>query len=155
MPAADTTFPHRIGLSLSGGGYRAAAFHLGVITKVKFKAGDFLTDPFDGSYDVVFLSNIIHIFGVTDNRRLLEKIVPVLTPGGKLIIVDAFLEDDRIRPPEAAVFSVELLLRTASGRCYTWTDVVEWLKPLGFSGFRSTRINSRVAVLEARIGKSP
>ena len=99
------------------------------------------------------MSNILHIFGDTDNRRLLEKIATALTPGGRVIIVDAFLEDDRTCPPEAAMLSVELFLRTASGRCYAWTDVTEWLEPLGFSGFKCTRINERVAVLEARINQ--
>ena len=68
-----------------------------------------------------------------------------------MLIVDTFLEDDRTNPPEAAVFSVELFLRTAWGRCYAWSDVFKWLEPLGFSSFKRTRINERVAVLEARV----
>jgi hypothetical protein len=61
------------------------------------------------------------------------------------------LEDDRTNPPEAAVFSVELFLRTASGRCYAWSDVFQWLESFGFGGFKRTRINERVAVLEAHV----
>ena len=127
------------------------AFNLGLITQVNFKAGDFFSDSLGGPYDIVFLSNIIHIFGDTENRRLLEKIATALTPGGRVIIVDAFLEGNGTCPPEAAMFSVELFLQTASGRCYAWTDVTEWLEPLGFGGFKYTRFNDRVAVLEARL----
>jgi methylase of polypeptide subunit release factors len=38
------------------------AFNSDVITKIKFVAGDFFTDDFGGPYDIIFLSNIIHIF---------------------------------------------------------------------------------------------
>jgi SAM-dependent methyltransferase len=127
------------------------AFNSDTITKLKFVSGDFFKDDLGGPYDIILLSNIIHIFGETDNRRLLEKTVEALHPEGRLLIVDAFLEDDRTHPPEAAVFSVELFLRTASGRCYTWSDVSSWLAPLGITGFKRVRINERVAVLEAQI----
>jgi ubiquinone/menaquinone biosynthesis C-methylase UbiE len=127
------------------------AFNKGIITKINLVAGDFFKDDFGGPYDIVFLSNIIHIFGEAENKSLLEKITKALNANGRLLIVDRFLEDDRTNPPEAAVFSVELFLRTASGRCYAWSDVLQWLEPLGFSGFTRTRINERVAVLEARV----
>jgi hypothetical protein len=122
-----------------------------VITKVEFKAGDFFTDPFGGPYDIVFLSNVIHIFGPPANRLLLAKITKSLNAGGRLIIVDAFLEDDRSQPHDTAVFSVELFLQTDSGKCYSWSDVFQWLDPLGFTVLKRTRIDEKIGILEARL----
>ncbi len=127
------------------------AFEQGVITKINFVAGNFFLDELGGPYDIVFLSNIIHIFGEAENRALLKKISKVLSSGGRLLIVDTFLEDDRTNPPEAAVFSVELFLRTDAGQCYAWSDVLQWLKSLGFNAFKCTRINEKAGILEARL----
>ncbi|UCH21931.1 MAG: methyltransferase [Deltaproteobacteria bacterium] len=127
------------------------AFDKGVITKIKLVAGDFFKDDFGGPHDIVFLSNIIHIFGAAENKRLLEKITKALNAGGKLLIVDRFLEDDKTNPPEAAFFTVELFLRTDSGRCYSWSDVIHWLKAVGYSGFRCTRIDESAGMLDARM----
>lgn len=88
--------------------------------------------PFEGSFDLIILSNIIHIVGPDENRDLFKRIRAALRPGGRLVIQDFLLDDTATEPPGAALFAVVMLVSTETGRSWRETDVRQWLAEAGF-----------------------
>ncbi len=96
--------------------------------RVHLLAADFLEDPLGGPYDAVFVSNVLHIYSAIENRRLIQRCAGVLESGGRLILKDFFLDEDRQRPAGGAVFAVNMLVSTEGGDCYTVPEAVSWLE---------------------------
>jgi len=111
---------------------REAGFEL----RIKLVSGDYRSDPIPGSYDTIFLSNIIHGEGSEENQRLMIKLAANLNSAGTIIIKDHSLDETRANPPVGAIFSLLMLLTTASGRCYSFNEVKSWLENAGISRVR-------------------
>jgi SAM-dependent methyltransferase len=116
--------------------------------------GDLFTDQYGGPYDAIFYSNVTHIYSPQENRKILAKIKKALKPGGRLIIVEYFLDKDHANPPDVSSFNLMMLLFTERGGCYTWDEATAWLKEAGFSRFRRTQVDGKIGILEARLGGS-
>jgi hypothetical protein len=111
---------------------REAGFEL----RIKLVSGDYRSDPIPGSYDTIFLSNIIHGEGSEENQRLMIKLAANLNSAGTIIIKDHILDETQANPPVGAIFSLLMLLTTESGRCYSFTEVKSWLENAGLHGIR-------------------
>jgi SAM-dependent methyltransferase len=98
---------------------------------IRLIAADYRRDPIPGSYDAIFLSNIIHGENFARNAALMRKLAANLNPGGLLIIKDHILGANRVEPVVGAVFSLLMLLTTDGGRCYSFTEIEGWLKKAG------------------------
>lgn len=93
--------------------------------KIELVEGDFFVDDIGKGYDVVFISSIIHSYSIWENMDLIKKVYYALKPGGKIIIHDYIIGDDRTSPEDAALFALNMLVNTKSGDTYIYTDV--WL----------------------------
>ncbi|MBI3803215.1 MAG: methyltransferase [Nitrospirae bacterium] len=131
---------------------RAEAKRADLSEQVDVIGGDLFTDDYGGPYDVIFYSNVVHIYSPQENRRILKKIKAALKPGGKLIIVEYFLDKNHAHPPDVSSFNLMMLLFTDRGRCYTWEEVTAWLKETGFSRFHRTQVDGKIGILEATLG---
>ncbi len=101
--------------------------------RLSFATLDFMSDPLPGRYDVVWLSNIIHIYAPAQNVGLFRKIRKALTPDGRLFIHDAFLTDPRgLYPTDRTAFALTMLLFTDTGNTYASRDVMRWLRKAGY-----------------------
>jgi len=109
--------------------------------RVEFQAGDFNQDPIKGSFDVCFLSHIIHGQSIEKNKKLFAKILACLNPGGKLIVQDFFLNPDKQSPQFASLFALMMLMHTDGGRTYTFEEVEHWMKEVGFSRTNRSHLN--------------
>jgi hypothetical protein len=56
-----------------------------------------------------------------------------LNPGGRVAIRDFLIDPDRTTPLRGALFSVNMLVNTQEGRCYTEEEIGSWLVESGFS----------------------
>lgn len=102
---------------------------------------DFTKYPIRGRFDVIWLSNVVHIYSPSENQRLFGKLAAALTPGGRLLIQDAFLHDrNGLYPEEATLFAVTMLLFTERGNTYSAKDVSLWLRKVGFGRIRSLKL---------------
>ncbi|MER3425518.1 MAG: hypothetical protein C4293_22050 [Nitrospiraceae bacterium] len=98
---------------------------------------DFLKDEIPGRYDVIWFSNVLHIYSPAENKQLFRKMTAALTPGGRLLIQDAFLLDHNgLYPQEANLFAVTMLLFTEAGNTYSLHETAEWLREVGFQKIR-------------------
>lgn len=99
--------------------------------RITFAAGDFTTDTLTGTYDVAWLSHILHSEGPAECRRLLKKVAAVLEPGGRILIHDFLLNDTKDGPLFPALFSLNMLLGTAGGQAYSESDIGDMLREAG------------------------
>jgi len=101
--------------------------------RIELIAGDYRFDPIPGSYDAIFLSNIIHGENYSRNAMLIRKLAVNLKAGGRLILKDHILDDSRSQPPVGAIFSLLMLLTTDGGRCYSFTEIESWMQEAGLA----------------------
>ena len=113
----------------------------GFLNRVKFQAGNFNQDEIEGTFDVCFLSHIIHGQTGEKNRKLFPKIFKALNPGGKLIVQDFFLNPDKHSPQFAALFALIMLIHTDGGRTYTFEETEEWMRAAGFKRTARSHLN--------------
>jgi cyclopropane fatty-acyl-phospholipid synthase-like methyltransferase len=104
----------------------------GLEDRVTTLAGDFFADDLGSGYDVIYLSNIIHSLDAASIADLMSRCLEALEPGGRLVVKDFFLADDRISPRASALFSINMLVHTPGGRSYTVTETRELLVQAGF-----------------------
>jgi SAM-dependent methyltransferase len=102
---------------------------------------DFSNEPIPGVYDVIWYSNVLHIYSPEENRAIFRRARAALRPGGRFIIQDAFLHDRQgLYPAEASLFAVSMLLFTEGGNTYPASETAKWLKEAGFIGARTLPI---------------
>ena len=102
---------------------------------------DFTAQPIPGRYDIIWFSNVLHIYSPEENQRLFRKMAKALVPGGRLLIQDAFLHDaNGLHPQDASLFAVTMLLFTDRGNTYSIRDTATWLKRAGFTRVRTLRM---------------
>jgi len=104
--------------------------------QVSFQGGDYLTDDIAGTYDVVWMSHILHAEGPKDCRQLLRKAVLTLDRGGLILVHDFILDESRTGPMFPALFSLNMLLRTDSGQSYSESELFEMLSSVGIENLQ-------------------
>ncbi len=120
-----------------------------VYKRFKFCAGDIFKADFEAENDTVLYSNILHIYNVQENIQLLKKIHACLKKGGRILIADLFLNDDRTKPYDAALFSLTMLMFTETGRTYSFKETEQLLSEIGFRKFKRFELCRGSAVIEA------
>ncbi len=108
----------------------------GLTARVRTRAGDLRRDDLGDGYDLVLLSAICHMLGPEENRALFRRVHAALVPGGRLVIQDQLMSDDRTSPRAGALFAVNMLVGTPSGGTYTAREYESWLAEAGFGEFR-------------------
>jgi len=103
----------------------------GLSDRISFTDGDYLTDDIPGRYDVAWLSHILHAEGERECAIILEKAVSVLDPGGLILIQEFILDDSEDGPLYPALFSLNMLQGTTSGRAYSGARLMEMLDAAG------------------------
>jgi len=102
----------------------------GVADRLELRAGDLFTDPFPAGADVVLLSNILHDWDLPECRKIVRRCADALAPGGRLLVHDAFLDDDLGGPLPVALYSAALFSVT-EGRAYSAAEYSAWLVEAG------------------------
>jgi len=128
------------------------AKQVSVGSRLSLQAGNFINDKIAGTYDIVWYSNVLHIYSPSENLKVFKKIRRALKPGGRLIIQDTFLEDPQgLRPLEANLFAVTMLLYTDTGNTYPLQDVRSWLHKAGLSRTRIIRLKQGTGDWEGQL----
>ncbi|MEW6540094.1 MAG: methyltransferase [Bacillota bacterium] len=113
---------------------------------VKLVARDFHEGVAPGPFEVVFLGNITHIYGPEENRDLFSRVAGVLTPGGRIAILDYV----RGISARSAYMGINMLIASASGGVWTAPEYTGWLEQAGFGPPRIKSLEER-QVLVARL----
>ena len=113
---------------------------------IEFVGGDFHSDDIGSGYDLVFVSQIVHSLSIEENLRLLKKAHKALNSGGKIAIQEFFLGKDRAHPVPGALFSINMLVNTTAGRCYTRKEMTAWLTKIGFRLIKTTNLGDTIII---------
>ena len=108
----------------------------GYIDRVTLVAGDYLTDPLPGGHDLAWLSAVIHSNGAEETLALFRKVYGALTTGGRIVIRDHVMSEDRTAPRAGALFNINMLVATRAGRTYTYPEIEDALQQAGFRQVR-------------------
>lgn len=111
-----------------------ARFHLS--DRIRFASGDYHSDEIPGRYDVAWLSHILHAEGPEVCLSIIRKAVSKLDPGGMIAIHEFILNDTRDGPLFPALFSLNMLVGTDSGRAYSEAELAGILAAAGVRDIR-------------------
>ncbi len=124
----------------------------GLQERIRTKSGNYLTDSFGDGYNLTFLSAVVHINSFEENNALVGRIYGALNPGGRIIIQDFVMNEDRTCPAAGAVFALNMLVNTARGDTYTESEIRSWLSSAGFTGIHRVDSGPATAMI---IGMKP
>ncbi|MBI5189537.1 MAG: methyltransferase [Nitrospirae bacterium] len=99
-------------------------------------------------YDLALLSQVLHAASDEKAKGLLKKTYDILKPGGRIVVNENAMDDDRMGPTPPMVFAVNMLVGT-EGRVYTPKELSAWLREAGFKGIKARRVHERSVVVEA------
>ena len=116
------------------------------IRNISFIAGDFLFDKIGNGYDLIFISQALHSISEKDNICLLRKCKNALNKGGRIIIQEAYLSEDRTYPLQSALSSVNMLINTFEGRCYSHDELKGWLLKIRLKDIKERVIDDSVLI---------
>lgn len=88
---------------------------------------------FGRDYDLILLPNFLHHFDAPTCVQLLRKCHAALRQDGRVAIVEFVPNPDRVSPPEAATFSLVMLVSTEHGDAYTLAELEQMLEEAGFT----------------------
>ena len=98
---------------------------------IDFMPGNYLEEGIEGTYDVAWLSHILHGEGHEECQRIIEKTVSALEAGGMIIVHDFVLENTMDGPLFPALFSLNMLLGTPDGQAYSEKQITDMLARAG------------------------
>ena len=121
----------------------------GLGQRLHLAPGDLRKDDFGTGYDLVLLSAICHMLTEQDNLDLLRRCRAALKSGGRIIIQEFFLEDDKTSPLPAVLFSLNMLVGTRGGAAYSVREYTDWLNATGFDAVSRHALPGPTALLIA------
>jgi len=105
--------------------------------RLSYYPGDLFKSMVPGKFDVMWFSNVLHIFSPNENKTIFRKLNRALNHGGRILIQDTFLMDKPgFDAAETNLFAVTMLLYTSTGNTYRAKEVQQWLKSCGFQKTR-------------------
>ena len=100
--------------------------------RVTLIACQILEEDVPGSgYDLVFISNLIHIYDKAEVEHILSKSWNVLSSSGSMVIHDYIIGVTGSKPFFTSLFDLTMFLGTPRGRCYDREELSEILDHLG------------------------
>lgn len=157
---------HAMAFARAREGIRATVFDLPQVTpiareylrkdgmqdKVDTRDGNFRRDSLqlpDGSgYDLVFVSAILHMLSPKENLLLLRKVHDAVNPGGRVVVLDFVMDEDRLQPDFGALFSINMLVSTTLGDSYTQSEIEDWLHQAGFSDMQRIETDGHATFIQ-------
>jgi hypothetical protein len=121
----------------------------GLAGRLTFQGGDFFADPLPAA-DVHIFAHVLHNWDLHGKRVLLMKSYDALPRGGAVIVLEAFIDDERRTNVSALLMSLHMLLQTDGGMDSTAGDCAGWLTVAGFRDVRSVPLSPPESILVGR-----
>jgi 2-polyprenyl-3-methyl-5-hydroxy-6-metoxy-1,4-benzoquinol methylase len=105
---------------------------MGVGARHTVRPGDAFTVDWGGGYDLALMTNFLHHFDTLTCTTLLKKVAASVKPGGRIAVLEFVPNEDRVTPPAAAAFAMQMLGGTPFGDAYTFNELSAMLRNAGF-----------------------
>ncbi len=123
----------------------------GFSDNVHYISGNYHEQDLGEFYDLIFLSAIVHINSYDENRRLIERCARALNPGGRVIIQDHVMDDDRTNPVNGAFFALNMLVATERGDTYTEQEMREWMQAAGLGDIQKIPVTNNAMIIGTNV----
>ena len=116
------------------------------IKGIRFISGDFTIEDVGKGYDLIFISQILHAYSGKRNLQILKKCKNALNRQGRIVIQEFPISEDRTHPLQSALFSVNMLVNTQAGRCYSPKEIKSWLSKSALKDIQEKLIDDTVLI---------
>jgi SAM-dependent methyltransferase len=93
---------------------------------------DILSDEIPGQYDIVLVSNILHMLGHEASSELIKRLYKSVKPEGSLVIQAQFLRDDMMGERWPILLDLIQLCITTNGANHSVEQTRRWMEEAGF-----------------------
>lgn len=108
--------------------------------EVHYLPADALREEVPGSYDIVLVSNTLHMLGEKSSRELIKRLYKSVNPGGSLVIQAQYMRDDKLGERWPILLDLLQLCITSSGRNHTVQETTRWMQDAGFGNVQHRRM---------------
>ena len=105
----------------------------GVSDRYQTTPGSAFEVDYGTGYDLVLLTNFLHHFDPQTCEMLLRRVRAALADGGRAVTLEFIPNPDRVSPPQAAAFSLQMLGGTPAGDAYTFAELEAMFRNAGFA----------------------
>ncbi len=103
----------------------------GVAARMDYLPGSAFEVAFVAPYDAVLVCNFLHHFDPPSCETFLARARDVLGPDGRIHVVEFVPDEDRVSPPVAATFALQMLRQTPGGDAYTAAEYTTMFEHIG------------------------
>jgi predicted O-methyltransferase YrrM len=121
----------------------------GFADRVNVIAGDMFADPLPAGFDLHLFSNVLHDWAEDRVKQLLGKSFAALPSGGMIVIHDAHINPGKTGSLAVAAYSA-LLMTITEGKCYSQTEMADYLQETGFGNVNHIPTAADRSVMTAR-----
>jgi ubiquinone/menaquinone biosynthesis C-methylase UbiE len=112
----------------------------GVSERYSLLPGSAFDVDFGTGFDLALVTNFLHHFDESTCVGFLRKVRKAMEKGGRIAVLEFIPNEDRISPPRAAAFSLNMLLQTPAGDAYTESELVRMLNSAGFTSHHTVEV---------------
>jgi SAM-dependent methyltransferase len=109
--------------------------------KIKYLAVDVTKEDIPGTYDMVLVSNTLHMLGEEESRKLLKRLINVVKPGGSLVIQFQYMKENRLGGRWPTILDLIQLCITDDGRNHAVGETRSWMEEAGYSDITFSPMN--------------
>lgn len=121
----------------------------GLDGRVQFRIGDFCSDNLSETYDVVMLSNVLHMVDEPGAMAMLKNAHRHLAPQGVLLVQEWMVTDDGTASTLSTLFNLHMLINP-NGDLYRWGQLRQMIERAGFTVSRTVETGGVYDVLVAK-----
>lgn len=115
----------------------------GLTDRIQFADGDYVAEKrIRGSYDVAWLSHILHAEGPQTCRQIIRRAAETLEAGGLLIVHEFVLNNQKDGPLFPTLFSLNMLVGTEGGQAYSEKEIMDMLAGAGLTDIKRIPFDS-------------
>jgi len=113
---------------------------------INFMQGDFTHDDIGSGYDLILASQILHSNSEKQNIMLMKKCRKALNKNGRIVIQEFKISTDLTQPQNSSLFSVNMLVNTDGGRCYSSEEIKKWLLKIGMKNIKEKALDDSALI---------
>ncbi len=102
---------------------------------------DVTREDIPGSYDMVLVSNTLHMLGEEESRKLLKRLFDIVKPGGSLVIQFQYMKDNRLGGRWPTMLDLVQLCITDEGRNHSVGETRAWMEDAGYTDISFSPMN--------------
>lgn len=110
--------------------------------RVKLVGDEISTVQGRDEYEVALLANVVHLHAPVFCQKYIERAARLLVPGGRLVIKDLRLDEDRRGPMSGLMFALNMAIYTGGGDVYPTSQLRAWCEAAQLGAIEEHRLAS-------------